>query len=271
MRPLPFLTLYLSLPGVLVAQQARYLLGTADTLRYHEVTETKTGIQTPDGPFVIASRHDAAIALLRGSGDTVTAWYERLTLSSTSPRGESRPATDSVLERPFRLILPASGRVRTLTTPEFPAEVARQTDLSHQFDDFFISLPPGALGPASSWADTSEDSVTADPRDTYRSRRIRTYRVLGDTVVMGMNGLVIGLEELMSIRSTSPLQSRPGTVGVTIDGREDGFVVFSPSAGRLLARQRTGHLAGETSLDGPDGRMARAMTYDYTSSIEVGR
>jgi hypothetical protein len=247
----------------------RYRLVPGDTLRYTEQTEGRITMRMPQGPIDVATTHEAAIAVVAERADTVLAWYERLTLTQTGGGSAQRPGTDSALRRPFRLLFPPDGRVATVSTPIFPAAVARQTDLTHQFEDFFISLPAAALRPGATWSDTVEVTTAGRPQDSYRSHRVRSYRVLRDTTVAGARAVVIGIEQTITLAGTSPFEGQPVTASTRLDGRESGIAVFAPAAGRLLARDRRGRLEGEFTMEGPERRAAFPQTYDYSSSLRL--
>jgi len=226
-------------------------------------------LRPPRGPVTITGQREATIAIVLTRGDTASAWYEQLTSSRTEPSGEHRLPMDSALHLPFTLLLAPGGRMTTLSAPVFPAEIARQTDLSHEFDDFFISLPDSALRPGRSWIDTVQNGIAGRPQDTYQSRHIRRFRVLGDTVVAAMNGMVIDVEQTISIRSSSPMETQPATIGTELDGHEQGTAVFAPAANRLLSRVRHAHLEGQQVLQGQARRLTVPMTYDYASSLSL--
>jgi hypothetical protein len=253
----------------LAAQQAGYRFPPNDTLKYHETTESRIELRPPRGVVTLTARHDAKIALATDRGDTVTAWYEELTLSSTSPQGDWRGSTSAALHLPFRLVLTRTGRVTTLSAPSFPPEIASHTDLTRQFEDFFISLPPSALRPSATWADTVETSTIDSPRETYQSRHIRRYRALRDTVLAsGLAAMVIAFEQEITVRSSSPMKNAAVTIHTRLDGREEGTALFAPAAARLLSRVRRGHLDGEQVLKGEGREMTVPMVYDYSSSLD---
>jgi hypothetical protein len=259
---LPTLTMQLS------AQQASYRFPPHDTLKYHEITESRIELRPPRGAVVLTTRHDAKIGLATDRGDTVTAWYEKLTLSSTSPEGERRPSTGAALHLPFRLVFTRAGQVATLSAPSFPPEIASQTDLTRQFEDFFISLPPSALRPPAFWADTVESSTAGTPQDTYRSRHVRRYRAIRDTVLAGgLAAIVIAVEQDITVRSSSPMRNAAATIHTRLEGHEEGTAVFAPDAARLLSRIRRGHLDGEQVLKGEGREMSVPMFYEYSSSL----
>lgn len=267
MRLLHAIAVLPALVTPLAAQQATYRWSPKDTARYHEITEATMVLQLPARVVTINTRHDAVIALMREAGDTLTAWYEVLTLSRTGPQGESQTPTNGALHLPFRLAVTRSGRVTTVAAPTFPAEVATHADLTREFEDFFISLPTAALKPQAAWADTVLSSKAASPAETYESRHIRRYRVVRDTVIAGGAAVVIALEQDVTLRSSGPIQNGVATVATHLEGSETGTAVFSPATGRFIARMRKGHLAGEQVFTGMGREITAPLTYDYTSSL----
>ena len=259
---IPLLTLQLP------AQQASYRFPPNDTVRYHEVTEGRIELRPPQGPVIINTRHDAKIALATARGDTVTAWYEELTLSTTSPQGEWHPSTSAALRLPFRHVFTRAGQVRTVSAPSFPTDISSHTDLDRQFEDFFISLPTSVLRPGITWTDTVENTTSGSPQDTFQSRHIRHYRALRDTVLADhVKAIVIAVEQEITIRSSSPMKNAPVTIFTQLQGREEGTAVFTPAAGRLITRVRRGRLNGEQVLRGEGREMKVPMSYEYSSSL----
>lgn len=247
--------------------QTSYRFSQRDTLRYHEVTDTRIELHPPRGAVTVTTRHDATIALTTARADTVTAWYEALTLSSTGPQGEWRGSTSDVLRLPFRLVFTRAGHVTTLSAPSLPPDIASHTHLALEFEDFFICLPPAGLRPSTTWADTVEDS-TGMPQDIYRSRHVRRYRALRDTLLTGgVTAIVIDVEQDITVRTSSMLQNSAATLNTRLEGHEEGTAVFAPRLGRLVSRLRRGHLEGEQTLVREGGRLTAPITFDYSSSL----
>jgi hypothetical protein len=252
----------------LAAQQASYRLSPNDTLRYHEVTEGRIELRPGPDAVILKTRHDAKIALLAERGDTVTAWYEELVLSSTSPEGEWHPSTSEALHQPFRLVFTPGGKVTTVSAPSFPAEIASHTELHREFEDFFISLPTSALRPRVTWTDTVENTTSGSPEETLQSRHIRHYRVLRDTVLADhVKAIVIAVEQEITLRSSSPMKNAPVTIFTRLEGREEGTAVFNPAAQRLLTRVRRGHFNGEQVLRREGREMTVPLFFEYSSSL----
>lgn len=261
-------TLFAS-PGT--AQRPVYRLSVGDTLRYREITESTVELRTPQRPVTLTSQHDGVVVVVRERGDTAAAWYQQLTLSSASPFGEKRPNTESALRQPFRVVFKSNGAVTLISAPTFALEIAEQTDLSRQFDDFFISVPAVTLRPEAAWSDTLTSSKPAagDGREHSQSRHIRRFRVLRDTVVSGAPAVVIAVDQEMEMQSSSPMKNQPVIIETRLQGKEQGFAVFAVRAGRLLSRERHGHLEGQQVLRGQAREMTVPMVYDYTSSLSL--
>jgi len=252
------------------AQQGRYRFIPRDTLRYREITEGHIVLRPPGDSVPIMTRQDATFAITGEQGDTATAWYEQLSLSGTSPMGETNTNTDGALHLPFRLVIAPSGQTTLIAAPAFPAEVAAQTDLSRQFEDCFITVPRAVLKPNATWADTVENSHPAGPRETTQSRHIRRYRVLRDTVAAGgVAAVVIAIDQEMTLRNSSPLEAQQVTVVTELRGSEEGTAVFAPKTGRLLLRVRRGRMEGEETLQGQGGQMVVPMKFEYTSNLAL--
>jgi hypothetical protein len=268
MNVLKALALFPALTLQLGAQQASYRFSPNDTVRYHEVTEGRIELRPPGGAVILNTRHDAKIALATERGDTVTAWYEELTLSTTSPQGEWHPLTSAALHLPFRLVFTRAGQVTTVSAPSFPSEIVAHTDLDRQFEDFFISLPKSALRPDVTWTDTAENTRSGSPQDTFHIRHIRHYRALRDTVLAdNLNAIVIAIEQEITLRSSNPMKNAPVTIFTRLEGREQGTAVFTPTAARLSTRVRRGHLNGEQVLRGEGREMTVPMSFEYSSSL----
>jgi len=252
----------------LAAQQPGYRFSTNDTVRYREVTEGRIELRPTTDTVILKTRHDAKIALTAERGDTVTAWYEELALSSTSPEGEWHPSTSAALHQPFRLVFKPGGKVTTVSAPSFPAEIASHTELHREFEDFFISLPTSPLRARITWTDTVENTTSGSPQETFQSRHIRHYRVLRDTVLADhVKAILIAVEQEITLRSSSPMKNAPVTIFTRLEGREEGTAVFNPATRRLLTRVRRGHLNGEQVLRGESREMTVPLLFEYSSSL----
>lgn len=226
----------------------RYRWAEGDTLRYRERTDGHVTMQPPAGAMEVRTEHEAVIALTPARGDTVRAWYTRLSLGQRGPGArEQRPATDALLGRPFVLRFSPSGQVRTEAVPRIPDEIAGMTDLTRQFDGFFISLPAGELRPGTEWADTVSRDQPARPGDTFNARSVRTYRVERDTTVEGVPVHVIRVRQQVRIEASSPMEGG-ATARTRLENEDEGYAVFSPRAGRLLGRTRHGLLPGQFTI-----------------------
>ena len=254
----------------LAAQQASYRFPPDDTLRYREITEGQIRMRPPlpPGAVTLKTLHDAKVALATEGGDTVTAWYDELTLSVAGPEGNKQPPTNGALGLPFRLVVTPAGHVTTLSAPAFPTEIAILVDLSRQFEEFFISLPPSALVPRATWADTVENSTSGGFVYKYHTRHVRRYRALRDTILPGgLAGVVIALEQQITVRSSRRAPNAPVTVHTRLQGRETGTAVFAPAAARLISRARRGQLEGEQVLSAEGRAITVPMSYQYSSRL----
>ena len=241
-----------------------------DTMRFHEVTQADVRLTMPQGEIPMKSHHDAMVAVVRQQGDTARAWYEALDIGVSSPLGDQSPATAEVLKAPFTLTMDARGRVRLISAPTFPASFQAFTDLTRQFDDFFVRLPAQPLRIGLAWTDTSMTSDSTGDR-IRSSRSIANYRVERDTVVAGVPALVISMKQALSGRIAGPVPNQPVRSETILTGTDDGIVVFAPKAGRLLGRRRTGQMSGDIMVSGAGGQMSMKQSFTYTNTLEAVR
>ena len=260
--------------GAAAATAPAYRRAPNDTVRLREVTVSEAVLRGPQGEIPITTRHDAVVAVVFLPGDSARAWYEQLMLESASPQGTQRPETGPALRQPFTLRFDARGRVQTLATPKFPESFSGITDLSFQFADFFLRLPSSPLRPGLAWSDTVQRRDSAS--ETGRWSRVRAamrYRVERDTTVDGVRGVVIALHQDVRLEAGGPV---PGQQGMTaeslLEGPDDGIFVFSPGAGRILGRRRTGEMTGTLTFNTPQGPLSMKQTVRFTNTLSpVGR
>ena len=238
-----------------------------DTLRYRETQKTAVVITTPQGEIQVSAEQDATVALLRFAGDSAHAWFESLTLSAQSPQGEQKPPTDSVLRKPFRLTLDARARAKLVEAPTFPEALHQFGDLANEFTDLLLRLPAKPLSVGLTWTDTlTRADSTADRKMSATS--ISNYKVEKDTVVNGTPALVVSMTQHTNVHAEGPVPNQPGMrTDVTMAGDDQGFYVFAPKPGRMLARRRTGKLAGDVNI--PTAGMTMKQAIDYTSTVDA--
>jgi hypothetical protein len=259
------------LGGTVHAQTpATYQFRVGDTLRYTQRTDGRVRIEMPERAVEVSTEHVAAIGMVLRGRDSLSAWYESLTLRQQGPGPQGQePNTGALLLQPYALTISPRGEVRALAFPSMPSEVASITDLTRQFDDFFVTLPPGPLRPGLTWTDTLLNTRPRRPRDSYSSRHVRSYRVERDTVVLGIEAVVIRLDQRLRLRLSSPDDVRETTIESTLDGVEEGTAIFAPSVGRLLERQRRGAMQGMFSIVSRTLRNNMPQRYEYTSTLTL--
>jgi len=260
----------LLLAGALPAAAQSTYASTGDTLHFRDVTQGKVTLTTPQGEIPVSVELRAGISVVRMRGDSARAWYDSLTLVASSPAGEQRPAADSALKRPFRLTFDPRGRVKLVEAPTFPKSFEGMTDLSRQFDDFFLRLPAKPLTVGLTWSDSS---ARTDSTAEKFSRWVTNadYRVDRDTVVGGTPAVVVVMKQHLKINAEGPVPNQPLRATSALDGTEEGFFIFAPKAGRVLARRRTGRLEGDTFLKGGGGEFTMKQVYDYTGAVDAIR
>ncbi len=253
------------------AQKASaYTIRAGDTLRYTERTDARVEIDTPGGTAQMTSEHVATIAVAFTRADSARGWYVSLLLRQTGPGDLRRePNTAGLLRQPYHLSVSPAGVLRAATFPTIPKEIADLTDLTRQFDDFFITLPRQPLAVGVTWSDTLTSNRSAQPGGTLSSRNVRSYRVERDTVVAGLPAVVIRVDHEMRIDASSPLEGQSATAQTSLQGTERGTAIFAPAAGRLLARNRAGTLQGTFSMTSGISRTDMPQRYEYTGTLAL--
>lgn len=247
-----------------------YTIRVGDTLRYTERTDARIEIDTPGGTAQMTSEHVATIAVAFTTADSARAWYESLLLRQVGPGPLHRePNTATLLRQPYHLSVAPSGVVRAAVFPTIPKEIADLTDLTRQFDDFFITLPRQPLTMGVAWSDTLTSDRSAQPGGTLVSRSVRSYRVERDTVVGGVRAVVIRVDHELRIDASSPMEGQNATVHVTLAGTERGTAIFASGPGRLLARKREGTLQGTFSMASGSTRTDMPQRYEYTGTLSL--
>ena len=241
---------------------------TRDTLRFRETTRMSMTLTMPQGEIPMTMEQSAQLSLVRLPGDSARAWFDSLTIAGKGPQGEMKPETDSALKRTFRLELDARGRVKNVSAPQWPASLIGVTDLSHQFDDFFLRLPAQPLKVGLAWSDTT--ALTDSTADRY-SRWIRSadYHVLRDTTVDATPALVIGMKQKFGVTISAPIPGQQMRSDAQLHGEEDGYFVFAPKTGRLLGRRREGKLEGPVKASGAMGEMQMNQSISYTGMMDA--
>jgi len=241
---------------------------TRDTLRYRETTQLQVHLTMPQGEIPMSVEQRSTIALVRLPGDSARAWFDSLAISATGPQGEMKPPTDSALKRAFRLGLDARGRVKDVNAPQWPASLQGVTDLSHQFDDFFLRLPAQPLKVGLAWSDTtSQTDSTADRFSRWR--RTSDYRVERDTTVGTTPAVVVSMKQKMSATISAPIPNQGMRSDAQMQGEENGYFVFAPTTGRLIARRREGKLEGPVKASGAMGEMQMNQSITYTGAVDA--
>jgi hypothetical protein len=248
------------------AAQTTYA-STRDTLRFHETRQAHMTLTMPQGEIPIEMEQRATISVVRLPGDSARAWFDSLAISAKSPQGEQSPPTDSALKRTFRFGFDARGRVKNVSSPAWPAGLQGVTDLSHQFDDFFLRLPAKPLTVGAAWSDTT--TLTDSTAEKY-SRWVRkaNYRVERDTIVGAVPALVISVKQTMGVTLSQPVPGQQMRTDAQLSGEESGFFVFAPKTGRLIGRRQEGKLEGPVKASGAMGEMQMNQSLSYTGAMD---
>jgi hypothetical protein len=222
----------------------------------------------PQGEMPMTVEQRATLSLVRLPGDSARAWFDSLAISASGPQGELKPETDSALKRNFRLGLDARGRVKNVVAPQWPANLQSVTDLSHQFDDFFLRLPTQPLKVGLAWSDTtSQTDSTADRFSRWQ--RTSDYRVERDTTVGATPAVVVSVKQKMSVTISAPIPNQQMRSDAQMQGEENGYFVFAPTTGRLIARRREGKMEGPVKASGAMGEMQMSQSITYTGTVDA--
>ena len=253
--------------GIGAAAQTVYSRSARDTLRYREVNSADVTVSAPQGELAVSMKQDAIVGLRFLPGDRAEAWFDSLAVSLSLPTGETTPPTASMLRQPYTLGFDARGRTRLLSAPAMSAEVRQAGDLRGQFDDFFLRLPQAPLRPGLTWTDTvTFADSTAD--GTVQRSVVGLYRVERDSTVRGERAFVVSLAQQMKVHSTQ-IQPGTGQSESTMTGSADGFYLFAPASGRMLARRRSGSLDGNVTVVTPVGPLTAKQSMKYANSVDA--
>jgi hypothetical protein len=243
-------------------------LRSPDTLSYREISKGQIAITAPQGKVNMETLHDARIAVARINADSARAWYDALEVSMKGPQGDLRPATDSALHKEFVLRFDRRNHVQTLHAPDFPKSFENVTDLTRQFDDFFMPTPGRALTLGATWSDTTTYADTTKAGDIFHGTRAGTYKVVRDSVVSGRRVWIVSANVEQKLRNEGP-GPQPGITAVsTLAGSDTGVFYIDKSQGYMVGRHRTGTLTGEIRYEGLPQAVVLPQTMTYTSSIE---
>jgi hypothetical protein len=89
--------------------------------------------------------------------------------------------------------------------------------------------------------------------------------------VNGVSALVVRMKQQLETRGDAPVPGQPARAVTRLAGEEDGFFLFAPQPGRLLARRREGRLAGDLVLQSGGGEMTFKQEYSYTNTLDAVR
>lgn len=249
------LTLALAFATPLAAQNATtYRRNPGDTLRYHELTESKVDSNVK-GATSTETRRDATAVFAFGAADTARAWFEAF---AAVARMQGRETTSPApLNGPVVLLFRANG---VLETPQAGTG-------GNPFAVFFLRLPDRPLAPGVEWADTMGGKRDTPDGARQEMQYVVKYRVAGDTAVEGGKAFVItakgdGVEKATRTVGTGTEEQRTRT-------SETGRIVFSAELGRLLSWDRTVERLGRTTTRGGEN-LGPARAAHPNGRVDVG-
>jgi hypothetical protein len=240
-----------------------------DTLSYREISKGQIAITAPQGTVNMETLHDARIVVARINADSAHAWYDALEIAVKGPQGDLQPATDSALHKEFVLRFNRRNHVQTLHAPDFPKSFEDVTDLSRQFDDFFMPTPGRPLTLGTTWSDTTTYADTTKEGDIFHGTKAGMYKVVRDSVVSGRPVWIVSADVEQELRNQGP-GPQPGITAIsTLAGADTGVFYIDKSRGYMVGRRRAGNLSGEIRYEGLPQAVVLPQTMTYTNSIEV--
>lgn len=248
----------------LPAQAVTYRWSVGDTLRYHNTTKMDGVVHGAAGDAPFSLSRDAVYAFAFGGGESLTAWYESLSMDASGALSGEKPNPQELLHLPYLLRMEPNGRVLTIKAPTLPRTARLIAQLSPQLDDYFPRLPAsGRLSPGTTWTDTAT-RIENDP-DGHRVsiRRISHYKAARDSMVDGKSAIVITQHTDVRITTSAPMQQQPFVTDLSLTGDEDGTALFGISDGRMLSRERSGELRGAVTYKGSEKPWVVNQSYRF--------
>jgi hypothetical protein len=221
--PLLLLAIWSPAPAQETEAAPRYAASQLDCARFLEISHSDIRTETSRGA-VAATTERGGIWSLRARdtavGVALVAWFDSLALRRRAAGQEVTADTDGLIGGRYLGLLAPSGAYVERARPFVPDEVAELADLTGAAGDLLPPLPPRALHPGESWADSGL-ALTRLP----------------DTVVSGRPLLHFRLESRSASRQTVP---RGDTVPIPVrqTGEEESHIYWAPATG-LVRRLRT--------------------------------
>jgi hypothetical protein len=242
----------------------------AQSATYRERSDGVVTLETPGGPLQLRSEHRATITVEGVGSDSLHAWYTELAVTAIDPSGAAdRPDPADVIGKLFVLRVGPSGRIETLSTPEFPESFASVTDLTLQFFDFFPSQPQGGYVDGAAWTDTTFAPQGSDPATTSTGTKVTEYRIVGRTERAGVAAFEIEAAVELVFTTEGPVPDQPMlTARTRTQGQEMNTFLVTVSGGELLHRARDGELSGQIEYIGAPQPIVLPLMRTYTSVIE---
>jgi hypothetical protein len=77
------------------------------------------------------------------------------------------------------------------------------------------------------------------------------------------------MKQKVSAKVSAPVPNQPMRTDAQLTGEEDGYFVFAPKTGRLVARRREGKLEGPVKASGAMGEMQMSQSISYTGAMDA--
>jgi hypothetical protein len=73
----------------------------------------------------------------------------------------------------------------------------------------------------------------------------------------------------MSATISAPIPNQQMRSDAQLHGEEEGYFVFAPATGRLIARRREGKLEGPVKASGATGEVQMNQSISYTGTVDA--
>jgi hypothetical protein len=73
----------------------------------------------------------------------------------------------------------------------------------------------------------------------------------------------------MSATISAPVPNQQMRSDARLQGEENGYFVFSPTTGRLIARRREGKMEGPVKASGAMGEMQMNQSISFTGTVDA--
>jgi hypothetical protein len=81
--------------------------------------------------------------------------------------------------------------------------------------------------------------------------------------------VVVSVKQKLSATISAPVPNQQMRSDAQLQGDEQGYFVFAPSTGRLIARRREGKMVGPVKASGAMGEMQMNQSISFTGTVDA--